>query len=105
MHFSSHTLSELEGLKFNQRMQVIRKAAEHISTPKKLVLNLVKLAILVPFFLVIARYDSATDLLSLLGLAIAYPLVTRPLTFKFCQPYLQQSRDSFKFDVASKSSP
>lgn len=98
MHFSSHTISELQGLNFAERMQVVRKATDQLPTPKKLVLNLLKLAILVPLFMLIARYQNAADLLWIAVLLVAYPLLTRPLTFKLCRPYLRQSRSQLKLD-------
>ena len=98
MHFSSHTISELQGLNFAERMQVVRKATDQLPTPKKLLLNLLKLAILIPLFMLIARYQHSADLLWIALLLLAYPLLTRPLTFKLCQPYLRQSRNQLKLD-------
>ncbi|WP_337840346.1 DUF6170 family protein [Rheinheimera sp.] len=98
MHFSSHTIAELQGLNFAQRMQVIRKATDQLPTPKKLLLNLLKLAILIPLFMLIARYQHMADLVWIAALLLAYPLLTRPLTFWLCQPYLRQSRAQLKLE-------
>jgi len=103
MHFSSHTLPELHGLNFAQRMQVIRKAADQIPTPKKLVLNLVKLVLLVPMFLLLSQFNQPIDLLPVLLLLLAYPLLTRPLTFFFCQPFLENSRR--QLNLAASADP
>jgi hypothetical protein len=48
MYFGSHSIPELAGLKFAQRMLVIRSATEQVATPQKLLLNLLKLVILIP---------------------------------------------------------
>ncbi|RRJ23064.1 hypothetical protein EIK76_02960 [Rheinheimera mesophila] len=92
MYFGSHSIPELKGLKFAQRMQVIRAATEQIPTPQKLLLNLVKLAILIPLFLVIAQWESWQHTVTILLLLAAYPLLTRPLTFALCRPHLALAR-------------
>jgi ABC-type transport system involved in cytochrome c biogenesis permease component len=97
MYFSSQNIPELKGLKFSQRMQVIRSATEQVATPQKLLLNLLKLVILVPLFLLIAQWDSWQSGIIVLILLACYPLLTRPLTFALCRPYLQQSRTKLKF--------
>lgn len=92
MYFSSQNIPELKGLKFGQRMQVIRSATEQVPIPQKLLLNLLKLAILIPLFLVIAQWDSWQSTVTIAVLLAAYPLLTRPLTFALCRPHLQQAR-------------
>jgi hypothetical protein len=96
MYFGSHSIPELAGLKFAERMQVIRSATEQVPTPQKLMLNLLKLAILIPLFLVIAQWDSWQSTVTILVLLAAYPLLTRPLTFALCRPYLKQARAKLK---------
>jgi len=96
MYFGSHSIPELAGLKFAERMQVIRSATDQIPTPQKLLLNLLKLAILIPLFLVIAQWDSWQSTVTILILLAAYPLLTRPLTFALCRPHLKQARVKLK---------
>ncbi|MBU0911136.1 MAG: hypothetical protein KKF22_01185 [Gammaproteobacteria bacterium] len=96
MYFSSQNIPELAGLKFAERMQVIRSATEQVPTPQKLLLNLLKLAILIPLFFVIAQWDSWQSTVTILVLLAAYPLLTRPLTFALCRPHLQQARTKLK---------
>ncbi len=96
MYFGSHSIPELAGLKFAERMQVIRTATEQVPTPQKLLLNLLKLAILIPLFLVIAQWQSWQNTVTIIALLLAYPLFTRPLTFALCRPYLQQARTKLK---------
>jgi hypothetical protein len=85
LYFNSQTIPELRGLTFAQRMTVIRKAADNLPTPVKIVLNIVKLLILLPLFLLIARADGWMIVVYILLLIIAYPLITRPLTFLLCR--------------------
>ena len=96
MYFGSHSIPELAGLKFAQRMQVIRAATEQVPTPQKLLLNLLKLAILIPLFLVIARWENWHDTVTILALLVVYPVLTRPLTFALCRPHLTLARTKLK---------
>lgn len=96
MYFSSHQIPELNGLNFAQRMSVVRAASDKLSVPQKLMLNLIKLAILFIFFMYIARAGDWTALLYIAGLVVVYPLVTRPLTFMLCQPYFAEVRKNLQ---------
>ena len=97
MYWNSRSLPELAGLNFRDRMSVLRRAADNLATPKKLLLNILKLIILIPPFLAIAR--SETMLIAAmwtLGLVVIYPLITRPLTFALVKPLLRQARYQFE---------
>lgn len=96
MYFNSRSIPELAGLKFSERMQVIRSATDQVPTPQKLLLNLLKLAILIPLFLVIAQWHSWQSTVTILVLLFAYPVLTRPLAFALCRPHLQAARTKLK---------
>lgn len=96
MYFSSHHIPELNGLNFAERMSVVRTATDKLSVPQKLMLNLIKLAILFTFFMYIARAGDWTAMVYVVGLIIVYPMVTRPITFLLCQPFLADVRLEFE---------
>lgn len=85
LYLNSQNIPELAGLNFSQRMSVIRKAADNLPVPTKITLNIVKLLILVPLFLLIARADGWAIAGYVLLLIVAYPAITRPLTFALCR--------------------
>ena len=85
LYLNSQNIPELAGLTFAQRMEVIRKAADELPVPTKITLNIVKLLILVPLFLLIARADGWAIAGYILLLIVAYPAITRPLTFAVCR--------------------
>ena len=85
LYLNSQNIPELAGLNFSQRMSVIRKAADNLPVPTKITLNIVKLLILVPLFLLIARADGWAIAGYILLLIVAYPAITRPLTFAVCR--------------------
>ncbi len=93
LYWNSQSLPELRGLNFRQRMAVIRRASDLLPVPKKLLLNLLKLLVLIPPFMAIARASSVVEALLLaLLLVLVYPLLTRPLTFVLVGPLLSQAR-------------
>lgn len=97
MYWNSRNIPELAGLNFRQRMQVLRHAADKLSTPYKLLLNLIKLVLLVPPFMMIARAESTLEFIGwVMLLLVLYPLITRPLTFYLVQPQLKAARRQFE---------
>ncbi len=92
LYLNSQKIPELAGLNFAQRMQVLRKAADSLPAPTKITLNIIKLLVLVPLFLLIARADGWAIAGYAALLLVLYPLLTRPLTFALCQKNLQQIR-------------
>lgn len=85
LYLNSQKIPELAGLTFAQRMEVIRKAADGLPVPTKVTLNIIKLLILIPLFLLIARANGWQIIAYIVLLLIAYPAITRPLTFAVCR--------------------
>ncbi len=93
--WNSRNIAELQGLNFSERMAVIRRATDMLEQPKKLVLNLLKLAVLIPPFMAIARAQTVGEgVMWGLSLIIIYPLLTRPVTFSLIKPNLQKARQA-----------
>ena len=88
LYFNSQKIPELAGLNFGQRMAVLRKAADRLPVPVKVSLNIIKLLILVPLFLLIAQSSGWQIVYYVLLLIVLYPLLTRPLTFYLCRKTL-----------------
>lgn len=101
LYWNSQSLPELNGLNFRQRMAVIRRASDSLPVPKKLLLNVLKLLVLIPPFMAIARAASIPEaLLWALLLVLVYPLLTRPLTFLLVGPLLRQARHQLQITTA-----
>lgn len=96
--WNTKNIAELQGLNFRDRMAVIRRATDMLDQPKKLVLNLLKLAILIPPFMAIARSASLAEGVGWgLSLLVVYPLLTRPVTFSLIKPHLHKARQALGF--------
>lgn len=103
LYWNSRSIPELNDLTFRDRMSVLRRATDQLPTPKKLVLNLLKLGVLLPLFLAIARSPSWLEGFGWFGLLLlSYPLITRPITFMFTQPMLRQARYQFEQQKGSE---
>ena len=92
IYLNSQSIPELAGLNFSQRMQVIRQAADKLPVPTKITLNIIKLLVLVPLFLLLARADGWAIAGYIVLLVLVYPLITRPITFALCRKQLRQVR-------------
>ncbi|MBV2128599.1 DUF6170 family protein [Arsukibacterium indicum] len=92
LYFSSHNIPELQGLNFDQRMQVVRAAADKLPTPTKVGLNTLKLIIIFGLFILVARAEGWAILGYALLIAPLYLLITRPITFALCQSRLSAVR-------------
>lgn len=92
LYFSSRAIPELAGLNLNQRMQVIRATADQLPAPTKIILNIIKLLILTPLFLLIARSSGWEIVAYVVLLLISYPVITRPITFALCRPKMPAMR-------------
>lgn len=93
--WNTKNIQELQGLNFRDRMSVIRRATDMLDQPKKLVLNLLKLAILIPPFMAIARATTFVEGAGwAVSLLIVYPLLTRPVTFSLIKGNLPKARQA-----------
>lgn len=92
IYFNSQSIPELQGLNFSQRMQVLRTAADRLPAPTKIALNIIKLIILSVLFILIARAEGWAIAGYTVLLVIAYPLITRPITFFLCRSQLASIR-------------
>ena len=102
LYWNSQSLPELNGLNFRQRMAVIRRASDLLPVPQKLLLNVLKLLVLIPPFMAIARAATIPEaLLWALLLILVYPLLTRPLTFLLVAPLLRQARQQLQHAIAT----
>lgn len=100
-YFTTQHIPELAGLNFQQRMLTVKQATELLTTPKKVLLNFVKLVILAHFFSILARFEGWVLVPYLLLAGMIYPLVINPVTFQMTRSKLAKARKKLDFDVDS----
>ncbi|WP_111976656.1 DUF6170 family protein [Algibacillus agarilyticus] len=95
LYFSAAKIPALADYTFKQRSRILSIALSLISVPDKLFLNVVKLALLAPLFILIARVEGWLILLPLVALVTFYPLITNPLMLFFAQKELDNAIKKF----------
>ncbi len=89
IYFSAKQLPGLNDMTVNERLKVIELASKKLTVPEKFLLNLVKLFVLVPAFVLIFRW--AKDWSSIgyaLVLFMVYPIILRPFQYGVCAQYI-----------------
>ena len=89
MFFSTRQIPQLQSLSLSQRLDALRKAEQKMTAPERLLLNLCKLIIIIPVFVLILRVEESWYSLLWAGLFIlAYPLLLKPLQYSMSVKYL-----------------
>jgi len=89
IYFSSNQVPELKDLPMRERQEALHKAKQKLSVPEKLILNIIKLFMLIPPFLFLARQDWGMLAISLMITPIVYFLVMRPLSLLFAVKHIK----------------
>jgi hypothetical protein len=91
LYFSSKQIPQLRHLSLTQRLDALQAAQKKLTGPEKLLLNVVKLLILIPVFVLILQVSNNWfALLWALLLSLLYPLLIKPMEFGLCVKYLSQ---------------
>lgn len=93
---SSNNLPELSNYSVKQRQSILAIASEKLITPQKLILNIIKLFVLFPPFIILARLDSWLLFLPLGFVLIGYFLVMRPISLYFLRKHLPKAIKQFE---------
>ncbi len=92
LYFSTKHMPGMAHLSVTERLGVVRAASSRLTPPEKLLLNLLKLAILIPaFYFVLQVSDSFVALLWAALIIAAYPLLFTPLYNAFTAKHIKPS--------------
>ncbi|WP_241737460.1 DUF6170 family protein [Neptunicella marina] len=87
--FSSKQISSIQHLPLTTRIELLHKAVKHLTTPEKMLLNLFKLAILIPVFTLLLRVSQDWSALIWIALLLlCFPLLVKPLQYGLSEKYL-----------------
>jgi len=87
LYFSSQRIPSLANYSLKER-QAILAIAEKLTTPEKLIINIIKLLVLIPAFIYLARLQHWSVPLLLALLWLSYLVIMRPIILMFTQKYL-----------------
>ncbi|NMP14816.1 MULTISPECIES: DUF6170 family protein [unclassified Thalassotalea] len=95
-YFSSNQFEQLQDFNFAEKQQIIELANNKMPAPAKVTLNILKLLILIPPFLLLARVDSWMFVLPLLLVLVCYFVILRPVSLMFLGKYIDEAVAQFK---------
>lgn len=88
-YFSTRNIPALKGLPLTQRVKLIDKASKRLTVPEKTLLNVLKLLVIVPVFVLILQTASNwTSLLWAFVVFLLYPLFVKPIQYSICAKYI-----------------
>lgn len=96
MIFSTNQIKLLNNYNIKERQQIIALASQKLTVPQKLILNLIKLALLIPPFLFIANMQGTALILSITVVLIAYFTLLRPVMLQFLLKHIERSIDQYE---------
>lgn len=93
LYFSSKHIPQLQTYSLTQRLTLLREAQKQLTGPEKLLLNLLKLLIFVPAFVLILQVSTNWWALIWAGLMfLLYPLIITPIQYGLCAKYLSDNK-------------
>lgn len=96
MLFSSKNIPQLDRYSMQERHQILSIAGEKLTTPEKLIINIIKLCVLIPPFIMFARLEGLMLLLPIILLIAAYLLVMRPCNLFFQKKHITNAIAQFE---------
>lgn len=96
IYFSSNKIPALQSFSLHQRQAILTLAQAKLSAPEKFILNLIKLALLIPPFLFIANLQGFALLTSVGIILLSYFLLLRPIMLFFTEKHLDKAISQYQ---------
>ena len=96
MIFSSNNIPELAEYSIKERQQILAIASGKLITPQKLILNIIKLCVLIPPFIMLARLDNWLLFLPLAFFLGGYFLIMKPISMFFIKKHITKAITQFE---------
>ncbi|WP_158966945.1 DUF6170 family protein [Paraglaciecola sp. L3A3] len=90
-YFSTKKIPQLQDLSLPQRLEAIQLAERKLTGPEKLLLNVLKLLVVIPVFVLIIQIS--TNWMAIfwaLLVTLLYPLIIKPVHYGLCVKYIPQ---------------
>ncbi len=91
IYFSSNQLPQLKNYSVKQRQAILNIAMEKLTAPEKFIMNVIKLFMLIPPFLLLANLQSAWFFVSVIAVLLAYFFVMKPISLLFAEKYIEKA--------------
>lgn len=96
LYFSTNQFNQLTDYSFKERQEITAIAQRKVPPTKKFILNIFKLAILIPPFMFIATLNSWWFIIPLLFILCSYFILLRPLSLTFMSSYIDSAIKEFE---------
>lgn len=90
LYYSTRQIPQLQDLPLTERLVLVQQAEKRLSAPEKWCLNLLKLMIIVPAFVLLLRVsESWFALLGAAAVTLLHPLLLKPIHYGLCSRYIK----------------
>jgi hypothetical protein len=94
LYFSTKSIPQLRELGLTARLEAIQKAERRLTGPEKLLLNLLKLCIVVPIFVLIIQVaQNWLAIIWALLVTLLYPLLVKPIHYGLVAKYIPKAKN------------
>ena len=91
LFFTAKQIPGLESVSLQERLNAINEANQKLSKPEKLFLNLIKLLILIPIFVLLTgQFDIAVAAVGILICILLYPALLRPIQLTLISKHIHE---------------
>lgn len=93
LYFSTKKIPQLQHLSLPQRLQAMQLAQGKLIGPEKLFLNVLRMLIVIPVFILIIQ--TATNWMAIfwaLLVTLLYPVLVKPVQYGLCAKYIPKSQ-------------
>jgi hypothetical protein len=92
LYFSTKHIPQLQHLSLTQRLAALQLAQSKLIGPEKLFLNVLKMLVVIPVFILIIQM--ATNWMAIvwaLLVTLLYPVLVKPVQYGLCAKYIPQA--------------
>ena len=91
IYFSTRQIPKLSGKPLTERLAAMQMAEKKLTVPEKTLLNVLKLLVIIPIFVLVLQVTSNwTFMFWALLVFLLYPLAIKPIQYSLCAKYLPQ---------------
>jgi hypothetical protein len=95
-YLSSKNIPELANYSIKEKHEILAIAANKLITPEKLFLNIIKLLILIPAFIMMAKLDGWFFAAPLAFVLVSFFIIMRPISLNILRKHLPKSIKQFE---------
>lgn len=89
--FFSSQITAIKHLKIRERQTIIALSLDMLSPTERVILRIVKLLLLSPFFLIFTLFEGWVLIPFLILAGLSYPLITNPIEINFAKKHINNA--------------